>query len=130
MQDVLKMAQDYIEDGSLLPQDMSHPYFRISAAIDEALIELEDEVDYKEIYQKQKLVICAMKNNKVDYKLVAFRDMQRRLNYIKPSREFQTIQEQKAFNHALNKVRETVELLIHGCETERKTVTMYEVSHV
>jgi hypothetical protein len=39
--EALKLAEDYINDGSLLPQDMNHPYFILSAKITEALSALE-----------------------------------------------------------------------------------------
>ena len=39
--DALILARDYINDGSLLPQDMNHPYFKTSDAIDEAIAEIE-----------------------------------------------------------------------------------------
>ena len=39
--EALTMAHDYINDGSLLPQDMNDPYFKTDAAIDMALHELK-----------------------------------------------------------------------------------------
>lgn len=38
--DALVLARDYINDGTMLPKDIDHPYFKTSAAIDEALAEL------------------------------------------------------------------------------------------
>lgn len=50
VKEALILARDYINDGSLLPQDMDHPYFKTSDAIDQALAELKKPD--KEAYAK------------------------------------------------------------------------------
>ena len=48
--EALESARDYINDGSLLPQDMNDPYFKTSAAIDDALAALDAEKPAKDAW--------------------------------------------------------------------------------